>query len=99
MDRGLRMYDHADLRGRQVEQSAGLDDLETLVHQRGRINGDAVAHFPCGMVQRLGNSDIGELGYRSIQERATGSSEPDAADLIHAAAAEALVDGIVLAIY
>src|SRR5437016_2051290 len=98
MDCGLRMYDHADLRGRQVEQSAGLDDLETFVHQRRRINGDAVAHFPCGMIQRLGNSDIGKFGYRSIQKRSARSGEPDAADFIHPTTAQALMDGIMLAI-
>src|SRR5258708_5006002 len=98
MDCGLRMYDHAHLRGRQVEQSAGLDDLETLVHQRGRINGDAVAHFPCGMVQRLGNSNIGKFGYRSIQKRSARSSEPDTADFIRPATAQTLMDGIMLAI-
>src|SRR5438270_1223775 len=98
MDCGLRMYDHADLRGRQVEQSAGLDDLKAFVHQRRRINGDAVAHFPCGMIQRLGNSNIGEFGYRSIQKRSARSGEPDTADFIHPATAQTLMDGIMLAI-
>src|SRR5947208_7103640 len=98
MDCGLRMYDHADLRGRQVEQSAGLDDLETFVHQRRRINGDAVAHFPCGMIQRLGNSDTGKFGYRSIQKRSARSGEPDTADFSHPTTAQALMDGIMLAI-
>src|SRR3954452_20288537 len=98
MDCGLRMYDHTDLLGRQVEQSAGLNNLEPFVHQRGRINGDAVAHFPCWVIQRLRNSNIDKLGYRSIQKRSARSSEPYAPDFIHLTTAQALMDGIVLAI-
>ena len=39
------------------------------------------------------NSDAGVL-----QERAAGSREPDALDFLHAAAAHALVDGVVFAV-
>ena len=43
----------ADLRGRQVEEAAGFDDLEALVHHGGGVDGDALAHDPGGMFERL----------------------------------------------
>src|SRR5258708_28845390 len=92
------MYDHRNLLGRQIEQATGFDDLESLIHQGGRVNGDAVAHFPGGMVQRLSHRNIGKVGFRSIQEWPAGSREPDAADFLHPASAKTLVDCVMLAV-
>src|ERR1700751_5104256 len=50
------------------------------------------------MIERLLDGDIGEFGFGSIQERAAGRCEPDAADFVHAASAEALVDSVVFAV-
>ena len=41
--------DDFDLRGRQAEQQAGLDELEALVHERGGIHRDLAAHDPVRM--------------------------------------------------
>src|SRR4029077_13379704 len=81
-----------------VEEGASFDDFETLVHQGGGVDGDALAHFPGRVVQRLLYGDGGEFGFGSFEEGATGGGEPDALDFVHAAAAEALVDGIMFAI-
>src|SRR5881394_4459981 len=67
MDRGLRVDYNPDLLRGYVEQTAGLYDLEALVHQGGGIDRDAVAHLPRGMVQRLLDGDVGELGFGSVQ--------------------------------
>ena len=53
----LRMHDHFDLRGRQAEQQAGLDQLQALVHQRRRIHRDLAPHDPARMRARLVGSD------------------------------------------
>ena len=83
---------------RQVEQTASLNDLKSLVHQGGRVNGDALAHLPRGMVQRLLDRDVGKIRLWRVKERSAGSGQPDALDFFHPAATQALVDGIVLAV-
>ena len=45
----------------QVEQPAGLDDLQRLVHQGGRIDGDFRPHVPGGMGQGVGDGHLGQL--------------------------------------
>jgi hypothetical protein len=50
------------------------------------------------MIQRLLDGDIGELRFWGIQKWPAGRGEPDAADLVHAASAKALVDGVVFAV-
>ena len=57
----LRMNHHLDLPAVQVEQPAGLDDLQGLVHQRGRVDGDFRPHVPGGMGQGLGDGHLGQL--------------------------------------
>ncbi len=48
------MNHHLHFRKRQVEQPAGLDQLQPLIEHRGRVDGDLVAHPPGRMGQRLG---------------------------------------------
>ena len=57
----LRMNHHVDLIGSQVEQPAGFDDLQGLVHHRGRIDRDLRPHVPGGMAQRSADRDLGQL--------------------------------------
>ena len=42
----------------QMKKPLGLDDLQTLVHQGGGINGYFRSHVPVGMVEGLGRCDI-----------------------------------------
>ena len=39
--------------GGEVEEAAGLDDLEALVHHGGGVDGDALAHDPGGVLEGL----------------------------------------------
>ncbi len=69
-----------DLIGADAEKPASLDDLKTLVHHGGGIDGDAVAHTPVGMSEGLGRSDGLEGLEGRFAEGAAGSGEDDAAD-------------------
>src|SRR5215831_3884415 len=98
MNGALRMDDHADLVGRHVEQAARFDYLETLVHQRGRVDRNALAHLPSGMVESLLDGDAGEVAPRSVQEGPARRGKPDAMDFVAAPAPQALMDRVVLAV-
>src|SRR5438445_10744923 len=83
---------------RHVEQAARLDHFESLVHQSGRVDRDALAHLPRRMVQRLFDRNFFEVGFWRIEKRPAAGGKPNAFDLIDATAAHALMDGVVLAI-
>ena len=62
----LRVDHHVDLvvadadavlPGRRAEQLVGLDDLEALVHERRRVDGDLRAHDPGGVGQGVVDGD------------------------------------------
>ncbi len=92
------MHYHLHPAGRQVEQTTRLDDLKSLVHQGRGIDGDALPHFPRGMVQGLGHGDRRKLRLWCVKKWSSGGGQPDALDLFHPSPAQALVDGIVLAV-
>jgi hypothetical protein len=52
--------------GPQPEQPLRLDQLEALVGERGRVDGDLRPHRPVGMLERVGG--------RHVREAATGQS-------------------------
>ena len=95
---GLGMDGDFDLRGGKVEEAAGFDDLEALVEHGGGVDGDALAHDPGGVLEGLGGGDVVEVGERGVAEGAAGGGEPDLFDFGGGAAAEALVDGVVLGV-
>ena len=70
VDDRLRVHDHVDALVRRPEQVVGLDDLEALVHQRRRVDGDLGAHRPSGVLERLIDRHMGELPAREAAERA-----------------------------
>ena len=92
------MNQHADLVGRHIEETARFDHLEAFVHQGCRIDGDALAHLPGGMIERLLHGNVGEVAARRVEKRTAGGGQPDALDFVAAAAAHALVNGVVLAV-
>jgi hypothetical protein len=51
-----------------VEEAAGLDDLQALVQHGGRVDGDAPAHHPGGVLERLLGGDGGELASGQLAE-------------------------------
>ena len=46
VDDRLRVHDDVDVLVGHAEEVVGLDDLEALVHQRRRVDGDLAAHGP-----------------------------------------------------
>ena len=86
------------LRRWQVEEAAGLDDLQSLVEHGRGVDGDALAHDPGGVLERLRGRDVVEVCERGVAEGAAGGGEPDLLDLVGCAAAQALVDGVVLGV-
>ncbi len=98
VDGGLRMDGDPDAVGREVEEAAGLDDLQALVEHGGGVYGDALAHDPGGMFEGLRGGDVLEVCKWGVAKGATGGGEPDLFDLVGGAAAEALVDGVVLGV-
>ena len=54
----LRVDDHVDAVPRDVEQLVGLDQLEPLVHQRRRVEGDDRPHGPGRVGERVGDGDV-----------------------------------------
>src|SRR5579863_4323252 len=92
------MDSNPDLAGLDVEEAAGFNDFEVFVQHGGRVNGDSAAHVPGGMLEGLLGGDGGELVERELAERAARGGEPDGLDFIVSADAQALVDGVVLAV-
>ena len=62
-----------------AEQQAGLDQLEALVHQRGRIDRDLAAHAPARVGAGLVRRHAGHALERRAQERPARGGEQDAA--------------------
>ena len=103
MDDALRMDQHIEPFGWHVEQHLRLDQLQPLVHQRGRIDGNLAAHRPPGVPAGLIRCGGGDLPGRPGAEWPTGRGEDQPAHgllRIHAGTAvgQALEDGVVLAI-
>ena len=82
-----------------VEQLVGLDDLESLVHERRRVDGDLGPHGPGGVGQGVLDADPGELRRAAAPEGAPASGEHQAGDLGGARPRpQALVKGAVLGV-
>src|SRR3989337_4045035 len=66
MHDALWMDDPIDLSGLQVEEPTGLDDLQSLVHQCGRIDGDLFPHDPRRVPKGLLWGDTAEALSRTL---------------------------------
>ena len=84
--------------GGQVEEAAGLDDLEALVHHGGGVDGDALAHDPGGVLEGLGGGDVVEVGEGRVAKGAAGGGEPDLRTSAGVPPRMALVDGVVFGV-
>ena len=98
VDLALAVDDDIDGIDGNGEEMMRLDDLEALVHEGRGIDRDLVAHKPGGMRERIGRRNLGELGTRASEERASRAGEPDLVDGIGGLAREALEDGAVLGV-
>src|SRR5579863_1102127 len=93
------MNDDINFIKRHVEEPVRLDNLERFVDQCGRINGDTLAHLPVWMRQGLFRSCLSDFSERSFPKRTTRGGEDQAPNFRVSSAAQALVNGIVLAIH
>src|SRR6202453_1224832 len=92
------MDNYCHPRGRHMKQSTSLNHFESFVHQSRGVDGNAFAHLPRGMIERLLDRDGTELRRWSVQEWASGGGQPDALHLLHLATMKALMDGVMLAV-
>ena len=98
VDHRLGVNDNVDLVELELEQVVGLDHLQALVHQRGRIDRDLWTHRPIWMLERLLRRCRSDrlLGPRA--ERTARRSEDDAADILATAGTHRLEQSVVLGI-
>ena len=98
MNDTLRMDHDGHLLRRQVEQPARFDDLQPLVHQRGRVDRDLVAHLPRRMLQGIGDPDTGEVVGRPVQKRPARRGQDDPLDVCAPVTVQGLEHRVVFAI-
>ncbi len=103
VDHALRVHHHLDLVRRGVEEPAGLDDLEALVHHRRRVDRDLSAHLPIRVRAGLIRRDRRQQLRRGLTKGSARGGEQDALDAnriepIGKPRRHTLEDGIVLAI-
>ena len=99
VDYRLRMNQHLDLVGIDTEKPFSLDDLESLVHHRRRVDGDLRSHVPCGMAQGIILSHLLQLLASEQAERASTCREQNLLYLIVALTHNALENGGMLTIH
>ena len=77
MHDALALHHDLDLLRRQAEQPHCLDQLQTLVHQGGRVNGDLCAHVPVGVLEGIRLGLTAQLLGLHPEEGAAGCREQD----------------------
>src|SRR2546429_8208640 len=82
------MHDYLDPVVRQREQEMRLDQLEALVGEGRRVDGDLRAHVPRRMRQRIGGLDVLPLLTRPPPERTAPGGEHEGMNLVRPAAPE-----------
>ena len=64
-----------------IVQPVRLDDLQALVHERGRVDGDLGAHAPGGMGQRIGRGAPPSRSAGAVAERPARCRQDQARDI------------------
>src|SRR6516164_3615345 len=82
----------------QSEQPMSFDDLQPLVHERCRIDGDPSSHLPYRMLEGLHGSYGIELSSRGAEEGAAGARQNQTAHLVTFAGSKALMNRAVLTV-
>ena len=96
---GLWVNDDLDLLRRNIEKPPCFDNLQSLVHHRGRIHRDLGSHIPVGMIQRFLQGYRRKCVQRPIPERSTRCGKNQLPNACRALPNETLIDGRVLAIH
>ncbi len=94
----LRMYDHTDPVDRDIEEPVRLDDLEPLVHEGCRVDGDLPPHGPGGMLEGPLGCDGREFVGRRLPEGTAGSGQDELGHLFPGMRAQRLEERAVLAV-
>ena len=95
----LRVYDDVDPLVRRAEEVMGLDQLEALVHQRGRVDRDLAAHRPRGVLEGLLDAHALEVGAAAAAERAAAGGEHELVDRSRPLGGDELMQGRVLGVH
>ena len=98
VDDRLRVHHHADALVGHAEEVMGLDQLEPLVHQRRRVDGDLAAHLPGRVGERLLAGHPLELLRAPAAEGPAAGREDEALDAPGALGADQLVEGRMLGV-
>src|SRR6185436_3357192 len=83
----------------QIKEPLGFQNFETFVHHRRRVDCDSMSHAPRWMVEGHGWCHGLEHGWRIAAKRPAGRSENHLPDFLPLAGPQALVDGVVFAVY
>ena len=96
----LRVHHYVDAVVRHPEQLVGLNDLQALVHEGGRVDRDLRAHAPRGMGQGVSHGDLRQAGLGGPAAKwSTRSREEEASHVVRSVdGGQALVDGAVLGV-
>src|SRR5208337_2625825 len=99
MDDALRMDEDNDLFNGDIEKPVGLYDLQSFVHQGGRIDGDLFSHRPARVVQGFFYGDLMKPGKGRVPERPSRCREDKAMDILLLVAEQRLEDGAVFTVH
>ena len=72
-----RVHDHLDLLVREPEEVVRLDELEPLVREGGRVDGDLRAHRPGRVRERVLHGDVAELVAAAAAKRAARGGQDE----------------------
>ena len=92
------VHHHLDPFPGNVEQPVGFDHLESLVHQRCRVDGNLLSHLPGGMPKGLLRRHAFDFLQRRRAEGAAGRGNQQPQNLV-VLALKALPDGAGFAVY
>ena len=98
VDDGLGVHDHVDQVVVEPEQVVRLDHLQTLVHERCRVDGDLRSHVPRWVGQRLLDRCLGQLRPGPSSEGPARSRDNHAVEVIPTLASKALSQSGVLGV-
>ena len=71
MDDALWVNDNVNVVIVNAKQVMRLDDLQTLVHEGGRVHSDLAAHAPVGVLQSICHFHSLQFFYRPVPKSAS----------------------------
>src|SRR5690606_18445258 len=97
MDDRFWLDNHIDVCDRCIEQDRRLNQLKSLIHQGGGIDGNLCPHVPIWMLECLCRGDIPQLLFGEVSERSAAGCEDDPAKIAGVSALQTLPNGTVFA--